>query len=716
MDSPDSYFFMTLRLRGALNPALSAAILDNVNKPRPVVVTRVTQEIGQQQQPALLASRVRVWTLLVLIFLAVHFAALFSPGLLDDADAAHAEAAAHMAVTGNWVTPYIDGIRYLEKPPMYYWLAAIDYHLFGFNVFATHLPLALAVLGLAILGWLWGRRAYGTRGGFYAALAVLTTVGVFLFTRFYIPDSILTFFLTLSLFLFLTGLEDRKPLRLYVCYASLGCALLSKGLIAPVFFTAAVVPYLILTGEWKRWREMRLFTGFLVFLAIGAPWHILCGLANPDQGHPIGNIPTFGNVHGFFYFYFINEHFLRFLGTRYPHDYNKQPWWVFWLGQMVWLFPWSLFVPVVLRRAWRNRRLFWSDLRYNSNNTLRFLDPRMTALEASSTASRLRFRARTGLLLGLNAAFILIFFSISTNQEYYTWPAYFSLLMLTAGALSSVEENPEALDPDSGTSRLLNGVHAALAVLGLLIAAALAYGLWSSRHLPYVPDIGALLAHRAVGDYSLSMSHFFDLTTASFAALRFPAILAALTFLVGPPVAWWLRKQGHHLESTVSLGLTTALFLVAAHIGVVRFAPMLSSKPFAETINAISHNNPDSYQLLCYGDQTDCSSVIFYTHHFVAPYAYLVHGKYWYFEPDPKHNGGIDNLFGSTMIWGSDYPDARRLFLSDTNLVALWGHGERKFLVVPGDYQHHIQKLLGGKLIEVQEISDKTLYTDRPLS
>ena len=94
--------------------------------------------------------------------------------------------------------------------------------------------------------------------------------------------------------------------------------MLAKGLIAPVFFFAAVVPYLLLTGEWRRWRELRLLTGILLFLAIAAPWHILAGLRNPDQGNPVGNIPTPGNVHGFFYFYFINEHVLRFLGKRYP--------------------------------------------------------------------------------------------------------------------------------------------------------------------------------------------------------------------------------------------------------------------------------------------------------------------------------------------------------------------------------------------------------------
>ena len=274
-------------------------------------------------QPSLYSTPARAWTLLLLVFIAVYFAALFSPALLDDADATHAQAAQHIATSNDWVTMYVNGIRYLEKPPLPYWMVAVDYHLFGFNVFATHLPMVLAVLGCAVLMWTWARRAWGDRAAFYAALAMLTSVGVFLFTRTLIPESLLTFFLLLALYSFLTGVEDRKPARFYLAYASLAIALLAKGLIAPVFFVAAVVPYLIITGDWRKWRQFHLFTGLLVFLAIGAPWHILAGLANPDHGNPVGNVPTPGHVHGFFYFYFINEHFLRFLGTRYPHDYNR---------------------------------------------------------------------------------------------------------------------------------------------------------------------------------------------------------------------------------------------------------------------------------------------------------------------------------------------------------------------------------------------------------
>src|SRR5690348_16513185 len=89
-----------------------------------------TQRLSPRSEPAtqarsLYSSPARAWTLLLLVFFAVHFVALFSPSLLDDADATHAQAAQHMAHTGDWVTLYVNGIRYLEKPPLPYRLAAI---------------------------------------------------------------------------------------------------------------------------------------------------------------------------------------------------------------------------------------------------------------------------------------------------------------------------------------------------------------------------------------------------------------------------------------------------------------------------------------------------------------------------------------------------------------------------------------------------------------
>src|ERR1700692_4426819 len=165
-------------------------------------------------------SPVRTWTLLLLVFAAVHVAALFTPPLLDDADANHATAAQHMAETGDWVTLKVDGIRYLEKPPLPYWMVAGLYRIFGQNVFAARLPNALAILGIAWLAWMWAGRAWGTRAGFYAALGVLTAIGPFLFTRFSIPEALLSFFLLFALYSFITGLESQRPIRFYGMWAA----------------------------------------------------------------------------------------------------------------------------------------------------------------------------------------------------------------------------------------------------------------------------------------------------------------------------------------------------------------------------------------------------------------------------------------------------------------------------------------------------------------
>jgi 4-amino-4-deoxy-L-arabinose transferase-like glycosyltransferase len=619
-------------------------------------------------------SRRAEWVLILTVFLAVYFAALFTPPLIDDADATHAQAAQHMALSGHIVTLMVDGIRYLEKPPLPYWLAAIDYRLFGFNAFATHLPEALAVLGCAILGLLWGRRARDERTGFYAALAFLTSIGVFLFTRIFIPEAILTLLIALALYLFLTGLEDRESARIYGTYALLALALLTKGLIAPVFFLGAVIPYLLITGDWRRWREFHLFTGILLFIAIGAPWHILAGLHNPDQGHPIGNIPSPGNVHGFFYFYFINEHVLRFLGKRYPHDYNKLPWYLFWSLHLVWLFPWSMYWPATLYAAWRKRRSAGTHV-------------------AWAARTKLDFNGKTTLLLALYAALILVFFSISTNQEYYTYPAYFPLLLLTAMGLAKIETDIvyESAGEQRVDMRWLEIAHALFALVGLVAAAALIYGLWSSRHLPYVADIGALMARRDVGGYSLSMSHFFDLTGAAFAALRLPAALAAITFMVGPSVAWWMRVRRQHLNATFTTAMTAAMFLVAAHIAYARFAPMMSSHAIAETINRVAA--PDDV-LILYGDQSYGSSIIFYT----------------------QRRADLVNGCRTSLLWGTDYPDAPHICLDDAQLLAMWGNGPRKFLFVPRPFRPQVKALLGDRTYLVEELSDKELLTDRPLA
>ena len=654
------------------------------------------------ERPQSVPSVRTVWLVFAAIFAAVYFASLFSPPLLDDVDAAHAQAAQHMAESGDLVTSKINGIRYIEKPPLPYWIIAGTYRVFGQNTFATHLPNALAMLALAWLAWLWARRAWGNRAGFYAGLAVLTSIGPFLFTRFIIPESLLAFFLLLALWGLITGLEENKPAHIYWMWASVALALLTKGLIAPVFFFGAAIPYLLLTGQWRRWKSLRPVTGFLLFLLIAAPWHIACGLINHDQGHPVGNHPTLGNVHGFFYFYFMNEHVLRFFGMRYPHDYNKMPFSWYWLAHLVWLFPWSIFLPAVLAAAWKTRRTWMQHLRHDAGQTVDFYLDHAMREDVATYVLRLKFRVRTIWLLSLFSAWSLLFFSISTNQEYYTFPVWPPLFILIAGVVAEIEERRRA-DPGRAilSTAWLSGAQAIFTVIGILAAIALGWGLWTSRNLPYVPDIGTLLAHRAVGDYTLSMSHLFDLTGESFAALRLPASLAAIALLIGPATGWLLRLKSKHIASTVSVALTMAVFLIAAHIAFARFEPMLSSKQLADDILA---KGTPADTLILYGDQSSGSSVIFYTHNFFNRRPALL------VVPRCGQNGE-----GSTLLWGSCYPDAPDIFLNDQQLAATWGTGARKWIFAEDPNRDDVQRVLGAKLYPVETIADKTLWTDRPL-
>ncbi len=661
--------------------------------PEPATASRVAER----------SHHARAISCLSILWLILFAASLFSPPVLDDADGTHANAARQMLLSGDWVTLRVNNVRYLEKAPLPYWIDAFSFRLFGFNTFATHLPQALAVLLLMLLGYRWANQAFGSRSALYTGLGILTSAGVFLFTRVFIPDVLLSLLLAAALYCFLRCLRS-EPLATsniesatdnlqpatgysiypYAMWTALALAVLTKGLVAIVFLFGTAVLYLAITGDHRNWRQLKPLTGTLLFLAIAAPWHILAGLRNT------GGM----NGHGFFWFYFINEHVLRFLGQRIPRDYNKLPGYLYWSLHLVWLFPWSLFVPLGLVSAYKS----WC-----SHSASELAEERkLPRFATKSVRSKGRFRhlttsQRTTLLLTIFSALVLVFFSLSTNQEYYTFPAYLPLLMLLAAALARTEHSSN-LEPRT-SNLLITFAHAAFTTLGLLIAAALTYGLWTARHLAAAPNVGDLLAHRGVGDYTLSMSSLFDLTGPSFAALRLPAALALAAFAIGPAVSWILRARRHHLASTVTVALTSAVFLIAAHIAFARFAPMLSSQDFAARIQQLEATGQISRDntLLLYGDQAYGSSIPFYLNRPLSRPAFLVDGR------------------SSSMLFGSTFPDAQSLFLTPAQLVSEWGTGPRKILFVPINHRDDVDHLLGSRAILLQETAGKALLTDRPL-
>jgi len=582
----------------------------------------------------------------LVLFAFVYVGSLFSPGLQDDADSTHAEAAREMSVTHDYVTLKVNGNRYLEKAPLMYWAVSLCYLAFGANEFASHLAVVVSMLLLVLLAMRWARRAFGGGAAIYAGLFVATAAGCYLFTRILIPESILSLFIAASFYFFVTALEDRNPWRWYSGYACLALAVLTKGLLAIVVVGLTLLLYLGISGEWRRWREFHLFTGTLLFLLIAAPWHILAGLRNPR----------------FFWFYFVNEHFMRFLGKRIPKDYNKQTDSLYWTLHLVWLFPWSLYLPVALRRPLTN----WMARRKGGDKAPR---------------KPLDFRSRTELICLVWAGVTLVFFSFSTNQEYYTFPAYLPILLLIAERLADEEE--------WGSRSWLLWSSGVLAVICIAISIVLAAGLWNSRNLPFVPDIGTVLAKPDLQAETLSMGHMLDLTGESFAALRLPAALAAIVLLIGPALAFWLRRRGAHFAATWTTAATMAVFLIAAHIALVRFDPFLGSRTMARQI---APELRPADRVMIYGDQSFGSSLLFYLR-----------------RPIELVNGNT-----TSMWWGSTYPDAPHIFLDDQDLQRAWNSPQRVFLFVPQHERPKVEALLPGPMHVASEASGKVIFTNHP--
>ena len=480
---------------------------------------------------------------------------------MDDVDSAQAQIARNMLESGDWVIGRLDGVPYVEKAPTIYWLMAISYRVFGVHDWAARVPGALAALFLAWLTWRYGRWAFGDRAGFYAGLVLSTCVGLFLFTRIQIPDVMLTTCVCLAFWSFQRALDAQEPRpRLWagVLGATLGIGLLIKGLIALVTPIGGVLLYLAITRQLvsrQVWKRLHVWTGAAILLAIAAPWHVLATLRMPPYfDFTFHSGPR--EYHGFFWFYFMNEHVLRFLNLRYPRDYDTVPRPAFWLLHLLWLFPWSVFFPAV-----------WGE--------------RFQPVDRAS---------RTRLLALCWTGFLLLFLTFSTTQEYYSMPVYPALALLLGSAMST-------------ESRWLKVGLRIVGTLCLFAAAAIAVILYSVRRMPAPGDISRALEQHPEA-YTLSLGHIGDLTLASFAYLRVPLIVAAVAFLIGAVGAWALR--GHRAYLTIALMMV--VFFHAAHLALRTFDPYLSSRPLAEALI-----RAPAGRLILNGAYYVFSSVFFYT-------------------------------------------------------------------------------------------------------
>ncbi len=697
----------------------------------------------------------RSLAILLLAWLILQIGGLFSPGLLDDVDSIYIEIAREMLHRHDYVTPTINGVRFFDKPPLMYWMASASMAVFGEKDWAARLPLALCVLALLIAVYALGIRLFASispatnpdRGGFYAALALATSIGPYLYTRFYIPDILLALWMTLAVHLFLIALDrintrlpstthnppgapsiahsamggNVKSSPLLPCFAFaavLALNVLTKGLIGLVFPIAFVLLYLAITKKLHLLLKLHILPSSAVFLLIAAPWHILAALRNPAISLPSGlGLPAH---EGWAWFYLYNEHIARFLGRRIPHDYGLTPVWLFWLYVAIWVMPWTTFLPPAIAHHLRTLRSTRINKRINSRakdpgapqlalSLPKGLDPEMWVLFHQREAA---------LSLLLWGAIVLLFFSISNRQEYYSLPALPALALMAAGFLARADhlaqceaseyglgapflqshrmsghsrdsanrtlsnhpdlvlstgggalddgvEKPApllrregpSLHPDPRRSALNWHLYLLLPLTTLIAAICAWFALTAPLPAPGA-DLSTLLAANPEF-YNLSLGHLFDLTGAAMGLFRGPLAAVALSMLGIGLGSFLLRRANRTYAANLTLAAAMTVTLLAAHEGLARFYPILGSKQLAETINQTQQAVPQPNDLILLdGELTSGSSLIFYTRQQV----HLL-------------NGRVNGLW-----YGSFWPDAPAIFETEASLRRLWASPRRIFL------------------------------------
>jgi 4-amino-4-deoxy-L-arabinose transferase-like glycosyltransferase len=587
--------------------------------------------------------------ILIALWLAIYCAGMFTPPLLDDVDTIHAEAAREMLLRHDWVTMYTNGLRYLEKAPLMYWGLAGSYEVFGIHDWSTRLPLMLGFLGMVLATYWLGSYAFGERGGFYSGLALVTSIGPYIFTRFLIPDVMVGLWLAISYYFFLRSLEEDPPSRLTCWGFAAACALnvLTKGLIGLVFPIATIGLYLLLTGNLRHLARLRIVSSTVVFFVLAAPWHILAALRNPAQGQ----------ARGFLWFYFVNEHIMRFLNKRVPPGYDTVPLLLFWALLVLWLLPWAVFLPQALRDVPHRWRDFHSLGKGIENP-----------------------RGRANLLFFLWALVILLFFSFSTRQEYYTIPALPGIALLAGGWLAQ-ESSASASDAERRAGRRSSLV---LMIVGV-VAAAIGLALFSVTHAPPAGVDLAELLKKNPQDYDFSLGHVLDFTPQALGMFRGPLLGASLSLLLGPVVNWWVRRRGRIALGNAALAVMMVGLLTCVHVSFARFSPIISSYDLAV---AIENEYRPGDLIVVDGEYHQASTLNFYTH-IPLRVLHAPSGNLWY---------------------GEKFPDAPHVFETPQSFATLWSGAARVFLWTDQDDP---KELAGMPHFLVARSGGKAIFTNR---
>jgi 4-amino-4-deoxy-L-arabinose transferase-like glycosyltransferase len=296
-------------------------------------VLKVTQQAGEGVR----ALGWVPWVLLALTWLAT----LQVRPLLDPDEGRYAEIPREMALSGDWVTPRLDGLKYFEKPPLQYWVTAAVYRVLGYSEGTSRLwTVGLAFLCLPLV-YGWTARLYGQRAGL-AALAALGVSPLFLIVgHLGLLDAGFTFWLTATVFAFTLGQSSRPGSArerqwMLAAWAAAALAVLTKGIVVAVLAGGSLVAYTLIERDLQPWRRLHALPGVALLLAVVAPWFVLVSRANV----------------GFLEFFFVHEHFTRYLTTE---QHRAGPWYYFLPLLLLGVLPWGGSLARAVRRVWLNQ-------------------------------------------------------------------------------------------------------------------------------------------------------------------------------------------------------------------------------------------------------------------------------------------------------------------------------------------------------------------------
>ncbi len=292
-------------------------------------------------QPTALESRER-WTYLGLaVFLAMlWFATLSLRPLFNPDEGRYAEIAREMLAGGDWVIPHLNGLAYIEKPPLQYWATAFALRVFGQSEFAARLYTACCALATLLTVWFLARRLWSVVAAWRAAVMLASMMLFLVMGQLLTLDMGLTLYLTAALAGFVlaqTGPQRASELG-WMLFAWVATALgvLSKGLVAAAIPAAVLVSYSAWARDFSPWRRLHVAWGLPLFLAIAVPWHWLAALRLAD----------------FAQFFFVHEHLARYLT---PSANREEPWWYFGVVLVLGSVPWTLSALRVMVLGWRWR-------------------------------------------------------------------------------------------------------------------------------------------------------------------------------------------------------------------------------------------------------------------------------------------------------------------------------------------------------------------------